>query len=60
MKTIHQKLSDVELEISNLLIFINQCVERLPVKIAEHRELQKEIYIQDGIEKANIYANFQG
>ena len=60
MKTIHEKLSDVELEISNLLIYINQCMEKLPVKIDEHRELQKEIYIQDGLEKANIYANFEG
>lgn len=60
MKTIHQKLSDVELEISNLLIFINQCMKKLPVKIAEHRELQKELYIKDGLEKANIYANFEG
>ena len=60
MKTIHEKLSDVETEISNLLTFINQCMEKLPVKIAEPRELQKEIYIQDGIEKANIYANFEG
>ena len=60
MKTIHEKLSDVETEISNLIIFINQCMEKLPVKIAEYLELQKEIYIQDGIEKANIYANFEG
>ena len=60
MKSAHEKLSEVELEISNMLIFINQCMERLPVKIAEHRELQKEIYVRDGIEKANIYANFEG
>ena len=34
MKTMHEKLSDVETEISNLIIFINQCMEKLPVKIA--------------------------
>ena len=68
MKTIHEKLTDVELEISNLMTYIiceihcslNQCMEQLQVKIAEHRELQKELYIKDGIEKANIYANFEG
>ena len=45
MKTIHQKLTDVELEVQNLTMFITQCTTTLKCKI---------------LEQANIYANFQG
>lgn len=60
MKTIHQKLSDTELDISNLTMFISQCMEKLHQRTQEYVKLQEELYIEDGIEKANIYSNFEG
>ena len=59
MKTIQDKLSDVELEMKNLTIFITQCMDSLKCKICEYNELQRQLYIQDGLEKAEDYVNFK-
>lgn len=60
MKTIHQKLIDVELDISNLSMFIAQSMDNLHCKMCERQELLKQLYIQYGLEKAEIYANNEG
>ena len=60
MKTIHQKLSHCELDIQNLTAFISQSLEKLKCRMCEYNQLQKELYIQEGIEQVNIYANFEG
>ena len=57
MKTIHQKLSDTEFEIQNLTMFISQCMDKLHTKMIEYTQLQKELYVGDGIQKLNKYAN---
>lgn len=57
MKTTHQKLTDIELDISNLMLFISQCMEKLQQRTQEYMELKKEMYVEDGIRNANIYAN---
>lgn len=57
MKTIHQKLSDAEIDIKNLSMFIAQCLEKLKCKLCQYQKLQRELYVQDGLEKLNNYAN---
>lgn len=57
MKTIHQKLNDVELDIQNLSTFIAQCMEKLKCKLCQYQRLQRDLYVQDGLEKLNNYAN---
>ncbi len=57
MKPIQQKLSDVELDIQNLSTFIRQCLDKLKCKLCEYQRLQKELYVKDGLEKLNNYAN---
>ena len=59
MKTLQEKLSDVELEMQNLTMFITQCTATLKCKICEYNELQRQLYIQDGLEKAEDYVNFK-
>ena len=57
MKTTHQKLSDIELDIQNLSTFITQCMDKLKCKLCEYQKLQRDLYVQDGLEKLNNYAN---
>ncbi len=58
--TLNEKLSRCELDIQNLTALIGQSLEKLKCRMCEYRHLQEELYKQDGIEKANIYANFEG
>lgn len=60
MKTIQDKLSKLELDISTLTMFISQSLDKLNCKMCEYNHLQRELYVQDGLDKANIYANFNG
>ena len=55
MKTIHEQLSNVEFEMSNLTMFITQCMEQLHIKMLDYHELQRQLYIKDGLEKAQEY-----
>lgn len=57
---IHEQMAKCELDINNLTTFINQSLEKLKCKLCEYHHLQKELYIQDGLEKANMYANLEG
>lgn len=57
MKPIQQKLSDVELDIQNLTMFIAQCLEKLKCKLCEYQRLQRDLYVKDGLEKLNNYVN---
>lgn len=60
MITLQEKLGNIELDIQNLTMFISQSLEKLQCKMCEYNHLQRELYIQDGLEKANIYANYEG
>lgn len=60
MKTLQEKLSDVELEMQNLTMFITQCTATLKCKICEYHRLQTELYVQDGLEKAQEYVDSLG
>ena len=60
MDNINEKLSHCELDIQNLTAFIGQSLEKLKCRMCEYRHLQRQLYVRDGIEKANIYANFKG
>ena len=59
MKSITQQLFDIECEIKNLTMFVTQCMETLRIRIIEYQRLQKELYVEDGIKKANNFANTQ-
>jgi len=59
MKSITQQLFDIECEIKNLTMFATQCMGTLSIRIIEYQRLQKELYIEDGIQKANNFANTQ-
>ena len=59
MKSIPQQLFDIECEVKNLTMFVTQCMETLRIRIIEYQRLQKELYIEDGIQKANNFANTQ-
>jgi len=60
MNEIHEQLTKCEFDINNLTMFITQSLDILKCKVCEYHHLQRELYIQDGVEKANIYANFEG
>lgn len=57
MKTTEQKLNEIEFDMTNLMMFIRQCLVKLHQRQDEYRKLQEEIYKEDGIEKLNVYAN---
>ena len=60
MNNLHEQLSNIEFEMSNLTTFITQCMEKLHVKMLEYHELQRQLYIKDGLEKAQEYVDSLG
>lgn len=57
MESKNKKLSKCELDIINLIIFISQSLENLNRKMCEYQHLQKDLYVQDYINKAQEYVN---
>ena len=60
MENISEQLSHCERDIQNLTAFISQSLEKLKCRMCEYNHLQRELYIENGIEKTQKYVDSLG